>query len=90
MKKSDFNYDMEKHEKFFYSMLSERGKCQYAALEAMKSGYYGVMEISKKFDTHIHTVRKGKKELLLQIVPPANKVHQRGEAEKNGINRQSA
>ena len=71
-------------------MLSERGKCQYAALEAMKSGYYGVMEISKKFDTHIHTVRKGKKELLLQIVPPANKVHQRGEAEKNGINRQSA
>jgi negative regulator of genetic competence, sporulation and motility len=82
MKKEDFNYDIEKHEKFFYSTLSERSKRQYAALEAMKVGYYGVKEISLKFDIHVHTVRKGKKELLSQIVPPANKVRQKGGGRK--------
>jgi hypothetical protein len=91
MKKADFNYEIEKHEKFFYSTLSERGKRQYAALEAMKLGYYGVMEVSHKFDIHIHTVRKGKKELLQQTVPPANKIRQKGGGrKKNGINKQSS
>jgi len=90
MKKSDFNYDIEKHEKFFYSTLSERGKRQYAALEAMKLGYYGVMSVSQKFDIHVHTVRKGKKELLEQIIPPANKVRMEGGGrKKNCINKQS-
>jgi hypothetical protein len=90
MKKSDFNYEISKHEMFFYSTLSERGKRQYAALEAMKLGYYGVKEVSQKFDIHIHTVRKGKKELLQQLVPPVNKVRQIGGGrKKNGFNKQS-
>ena len=42
MKKEDFNYEIEKHEKFFYSQLSERSKRQCAGLEAMKLGYNGV------------------------------------------------
>jgi len=46
MKKEDFTYDIERHEKFFYSQLSECGKRHYAALEAMKHGYYGVAIIS--------------------------------------------
>ncbi|KAA6323555.1 hypothetical protein EZS27_027011, partial [termite gut metagenome] len=36
MKKEDFTYEIEKHEKFFYSQLSEREKRLYTGLEAMK------------------------------------------------------
>jgi hypothetical protein len=90
MKKSDFTYDIEKHEKFFYSTLSERGQRQYAALESMKAGYYGVSEISQKFAIHKHTVRRGKMELLQEIVPRSKKVRQKGGGrKKNGFNKQS-
>jgi hypothetical protein len=82
MQKVDFTYDIDKHEKFFYSQLSEYGKRQYAGLEAMKLGYYGVNKVSKRLGIHKHTVRKGKKELLEQIVPPANKVRQKGGGRK--------
>ncbi|MDR2146217.1 MAG: hypothetical protein LBE91_07155 [Tannerella sp.] len=82
MKKTDFEYDIVKHEKFFYSQLSERHKRQYAALKAMEKGYYGVKEVSKTFDIHIHTVRRGKKELILEIIPPANKIRQQGGGRK--------
>jgi negative regulator of genetic competence, sporulation and motility len=82
MRKTDFNYDIEKHEQFFYSTLSERDKRHYAALEAMKSGYYGVKEVSKKYGIHIHTIRKGKKELLAETIPPANKIRQKGGGRK--------
>jgi len=82
MKKIDFTYDIEKHEDFFYSQLSERGKRQYAGLEAMKLGYNGVEKVSKRFSIHKHTVRKGKKELLEQVLPPANKIRQKGGGRK--------
>ena len=82
MKKADFVYDIEEHERFFYSQLSERGKRQYAGLEAMKIGYNGVTVISQKFDIHKHTMRTGKKELMEQVVPPANKIRQRGGGRK--------
>lgn len=82
MKKVDFEYEIEEHEKFFYSQLSEFGKRQYAGLEAMKIGYNGVEKISKKFDIHKHTIRKGKKELMQRIVPPLNKVRQQGGGRK--------
>ncbi|GHT03188.1 hypothetical protein AGMMS49525_07840 [Bacteroidia bacterium] len=82
MKKSDFNYAIANHEKFFYSHLSERDKRLYAGLEAMKAGYYGVEEVSKKYGIHKHTVRRGKKELLLEIVPEAKKVRQKGGGRK--------
>ena len=64
MKKEDFAYEIETHERFFYTQLSERGKRQYAGLEAMKIGYNGVSIISKKFAIHKHTIRTGKKELF--------------------------
>jgi hypothetical protein len=82
MQKKDFIYDLEKHERFFYSQLSERGKRQYAGLEAMRQGYNGVDSVSKRLHIHKHTVRKGKKELLEQIVPPANKIRQKGGGRK--------
>jgi hypothetical protein len=91
MKKLDFEYDIAKHEKFFYGQLSERQKRLYAALKAMEKGYYGVKEISETFDIHIHTVRRGKKELLLAIVPPSRKVRQAGGGrKKNATNMQFA
>ncbi|KAA6342338.1 hypothetical protein EZS27_009897 [termite gut metagenome] len=91
MKKEDFTYEIEKHEKFFYSQLSEREKRLYTGLEAMKIGYYGVSEVSQKFDIHIHTVRRGKKELLQEIVPATKKVRQKGGGrKKNGVNKQSS
>ena len=63
MRKVDFNYDIEKHEKFFYSQLSECGKRQCAGLESMKLGYNGVAIISRKYGIDRHTVRKGKEKL---------------------------
>ena len=82
MKKVDFLFDIEAHEKFFYAQLSERGKRQYAGLEAMKIGYNGVSIISQKFVIHKHTIRRGKKELLDEIVAPFNKIRQKGGGRK--------
>ncbi|MDR2692411.1 MAG: hypothetical protein LBB73_09045 [Dysgonamonadaceae bacterium] len=90
MKKTDFEYDMAKHEKFFYAQLSERQKRLFAALQAMQIGYYGVKEVSKKFDIHIHTVRRGKNELLLETVPPAKKVRQKGGGRKKNATHQQS
>jgi hypothetical protein len=85
MKKVDFNYDIEKHEKFFYSQLSECGKRQCAGLESMKLGYNGVAIISRKYGIHRHTVRKGKKELIEQMTPPAGKIRQKGGGRKKNF-----
>jgi DNA-binding transcriptional regulator YhcF (GntR family) len=82
MKKVEFEYDIEEHEKFFYSQLSEQIKRQYAGLEAMKLGYNGVAKVSKRLGINKHTVRKGKKELQEQILPPANKIRQKGGGRK--------
>jgi hypothetical protein len=88
MQKTDFTYDVEKHTQFFYLQLSERDKRLFAGLEAIKAGYNGVAEVSQKFDMHKHTVRRGKAELLREIIPPAKKVRQTGGGrKKNGINK---
>ena len=85
MKKIDFEYDIEKHEDFFYSQLSERGKRQYAGLEAMKLGYNGVAMMSKRLGINRHTVRKGKQELQEQVLPPTNKIRQKGGGRKKRL-----
>ena len=54
-------------------------------LEAMKLGYNGVALVSQKYDINRHTVRKGKKELLEQTVPPAGKVRQKGGGRKKKL-----
>ena len=90
MKKQDFEYEIGKHESFFFSQLSERGKRQYAGLEAMKLGYNGVEIISKRLGIHKHTIRKGKKELLDQLVPPEGKIRRKGGGrKKNTCNKRS-
>jgi hypothetical protein len=82
MKKEDFVYDLEEHEKFFYTQLSEYGKRQYAGLEAMRAGYNGVVTVSQRLGIHKHTVRKGKKELISKTVPPTGKIRQKGGGRK--------
>ena len=62
--------------------MNELGKRLYLGLEAMKLGYNGVAEVSKKYNTHKHTVRRGKKELQEQKVPTAKKVRQKGGGRK--------
>ena len=86
MKKVDFNYKVDDHEKFFISQLSERGKRQYAGLEAMKLGYNGVSIIALKHGINKHTIRKGKKELIEEVVPPSGKVRQKGGGRKKNSN----
>ena len=54
MKKSDFIFDTEVAERFFYKQLSERERRLYAGLEAMEHGYNGVFIISKKFGINKH------------------------------------
>ena len=85
MKKSDFTYEIEEHEKFFFDHLPECKQRQYAGLDAMKHGYNGVAVASKKFGIHKHTVRKGKKELLDQVLPPAGKIRQKGGGRKKNF-----
>jgi hypothetical protein len=85
MKKEDFTYDIESHERFFFSQLSECGKRHFAGLEAMKLGYHGAAIISAKFGIDKHTVRKGRKELLEQKVPPAGKIRQKGGGRKKKL-----
>ena len=88
MKKIDLTYsvsEIEEHEKFFIAHLPDSKKRHYAALAAMKIGYNGVSSISKKFGMHEHTVRKGRKELLAKVVPPAGKIRQKGGGRKKNF-----
>ena len=86
MKKSDFIYEIEEHEKFFFNNLPENKKRQYAGLEAIRIGYNGVGIVSKKYNIHRHTVRKGKKEILEHILPPIGKIRQKGGGRKKNFN----
>jgi hypothetical protein len=78
MKKVDFEYDIEKHERFFLEQMTERGKRLYLGLQAMKLGYNGVAEVSQKFDAH------------KQTVPPAKKVRQQGDGRKKTLLRKQS
>lgn len=82
MKKTDFNYDIEKYILLFYNNLSEKDKRLFAAIEAMKIGYYGVKEISKKLNIHNHTIRAGQKELLSEKLIPAYQIRRKGGGRK--------
>ena len=82
MKKTDFNYDIEKYTFLFYNNLSEKDKRLYAGLEALKIGYYGVTEISEKYKVHKHTIRNGQKELLSEKLVPANQIRRKGGGRK--------
>lgn len=83
----DFEYEIEIQEEFFFSQLSERLKRLYAGLYAMKGGYNGVTTTSHRFSIHKHTVRRGKKELIEQTVPPAGKIRQKGGGRKKNFSR---
>lgn len=82
MKKIDFNYDIDKYSLLFFNSLSEREKRLYAGIESMKLGYYGVVEISEKFNIHKHTVRKGQKELLSENLLPHDQIRKVGGGRK--------
>ena len=82
MKKTDFNFDIERVTLFFYGNLSEKDKRLFVALEAMRLGYYGVCEISKKFQVNKHTIRKGQKELLTETLAPTDRVREVGGGRK--------
>jgi len=86
MKKTDFNYDIEKYTLLFLNNLSEKNKRLYAGLEAMKIGYYGVNEISKKFIINKHTIRKGQKELLSGNLIPVGQIRRKGGGRKKKLN----
>lgn len=82
MKKSDFNFDVDKYSLLFFNSLSERNKRLYAAIEAMKLGYYGVNEVAEKYSMHKHTVRRGQKELLSGNLLPEGRVRISGGGRK--------
>ncbi len=82
MKKTDFNYNIEKFEQLFYNNLTEKDRRLYAGLEAMKIGYYGVNQVSNKFKLNKHTVRKGQKELLSENIVPTDRIRKKGGGRK--------
>jgi hypothetical protein len=85
IKKVDFVYDIEEHEKFFFSLLPEHLRRKYAGLQAMMGGYYGVSDVSKKFGIHKNTVRAGKKELIEKVVPAVGRIRQEGGGRKKKL-----
>ncbi len=85
MKKSDFNFDVDKYSLLFFNSLSERNKRLYAGIESMKLGYYGVDEVAKKFGMHKHTVRRGQKELLSEDLLPTGQVRRSGGGRKKKV-----
>lgn len=70
--------DIEKPTLNFYNSLTENGKRMFAGLEAMKLGFNGVSEVSKKFNIHKHTIRKGQKELLNGDILPIGQIRAEG------------
>jgi len=86
MKKIDFNFDIEKFTLLFLNNLSEKDKRLFAGLEAMKIGYYGVNETSKKFNMNKHTIRTGQKELLSEDLVPAGQIRRKGGGRKKNSN----
>jgi len=47
----------------YFQCLSEKDKRRFAGLEARRLGWHGVTKVSRFYELHPHTVRKGKKEL---------------------------
>jgi hypothetical protein len=89
MKKIDFNFDIENLEQVFYNNLTEKDQRLFAGLEAMKLGYYGVNDVSRKYKINKHTVRKGQKELLSEIPVPAGSIRKKGEGKLYALEAQS-
>jgi hypothetical protein len=85
MKKVDFVYDIDEHEKYFFSLLPEHLRRKYAGLLAMKGGYYCVSNVSNKFGIHKNTVRAGKNELINKAVPPVGRIRQEGGGRKKKL-----
>jgi len=85
MKKSDFNFDIEKYSLLYFNNLSEKDKRLYAGLESMKLGYYGVYEISKMFNMNKHTIRKGREELISGNLLPLKCIRRKGGGRKKNL-----
>ena len=89
MKKADFMYDVNECELFFCTQHPENLKRLYVGLEAIRSGYYGVSEVSEKYGVHKHTIRTGKKAVLAKETVPAGHVRKSGGGRgKNGCRQQ--
>lgn len=82
MKKIDFDIDIEPYNLKFYESLSEKDQRRFAALEAMKIGYYGIKEISKKYNIHPNTIRAAKKELKAEKSLSSTKIRKKGGGRK--------
>jgi hypothetical protein len=67
----------------FYASLSEKDRRRFVALEAMKIGYYGGKETSKKYNIHPNTIRAGLKKLILKKPSLRPKTIKRVTVEKN-------
>jgi len=65
----------------FVSMLDEKQRRLYAGLESLKLGHGGDRKIAELTDMHIHTVARGRRELLSQDVD-AERVRKAGGGRK--------
>lgn len=65
----------------FFSLLDEKQKRLYAGLESIKMGHGGDTKIASIFDMDLHTIAKGRKELLGHDIE-LDKVRKRGSGRK--------
>ncbi len=61
----------------FFSLLDEKQKRLYAGLESIKMGHGGDTKIASLFELNIHTVAKGRRELLSREIEQ-DRVRKRG------------
>lgn len=77
----------EKAMQLYFSTLEEKGRRQYAAVEAVKLGYGGTTYISKLLGIDCDTIRQGIMEIessvLLQQIPSKKQRRPGGGAKKN-------
>lgn len=73
--------EMTPEKKFFLS-LSEKDKRNYAASEALKIGYHGVTEVSKRLGINKRTIRQGIKDFTSIETWKASRIRKSGGGSK--------
>lgn len=73
-----YTVDVEDKMRRLYSMLNERDRRRYAAVEAAKLGYGGVSYVSRVFDCDPKTIERGACDLENPPELPPGRIRKKG------------
>lgn len=69
----------------YYRSLSEKDRCRYAAIEALKLGHGGISYITRLFGCHAKPVRRGIAELHDELAMSDGRIRQPGGGRKRAL-----